>query len=232
MSYKNFSVASKSSKSVLGPAFSSCMIYTPFLEIPRYLEIPLVDLCETSHKQKTRRQSIGSLKHSQIKCRWGQKFNLELRQLWWHCHVKFIPMAQKIIFKDGRCTYKLDAWSSHIFSSECDKILSCAIFRVKYIHNYAWIVIHLCHLLILLCQYLFSFFRCHVSCIDKSLFLSNAHFHVKLRAFLYIKKEQVRFWSLSRSREVWDYLRFHKWNGGEQPLFHQVFASFFSSVES
>ena len=154
MSSKNFSVASKSSKSVLGPAFSSCMIYTPFVEIPRYLEIPLVDLCETSHKQKTRRQSIGRV--------WGQKFNLELRQLWWHCHVKFIPIAQKIIFKDGRCTYKLDAWSSHIFSSECDKILSCTIFRVKYIHNYAWIVIHLCHLLILLCQYLF--FCVSVSC--------------------------------------------------------------------
>ena len=35
-------------------------------------------------------------------------------------------------FKDGRCTYK-NARSSHIFSSECEKILSCTIFRVKYI---------------------------------------------------------------------------------------------------
>ena len=35
-------------------------------------------------------------------------------------------------FKDGRYTYK-NARSSHIFSSECDKILSCTIFRVKYI---------------------------------------------------------------------------------------------------
>ena len=95
-------------------------------------------------------------------------------------------------FKDGRCTYKLDAWSSHNVS-ECDNILSCTIFRVKYIHNYAWIVIHLCHFLKLLCQYLFCVCRCHVSRIDKSLFLSNAHFNVKLRAFLYIKKEQIRF---------------------------------------
>ena len=31
------------------PVFSSCLIYTVPLEIRRYLEIPLVEFCETSH---------------------------------------------------------------------------------------------------------------------------------------------------------------------------------------
>ena len=31
------------------PAFSSCITYTLFVEIPRYLKIPLIDFCETPH---------------------------------------------------------------------------------------------------------------------------------------------------------------------------------------
>ena len=33
---------------VLSPVFSSCIIYTLFIEIPRYLEIPLIDFFENS----------------------------------------------------------------------------------------------------------------------------------------------------------------------------------------
>ena len=32
-------------------AFSSCIIYTLFVEIQRYLEIPLIDFCETVHNR-------------------------------------------------------------------------------------------------------------------------------------------------------------------------------------
>ena len=47
--------------------------------------------------QETSTQSIGSVKHFQRKCRQGQKFDLEPKLLWRHCHVIFIPIAQKII---------------------------------------------------------------------------------------------------------------------------------------
>ena len=47
--------------------------------------------------QKTSTQSIGSVKHFQRKCRKGQKFDLELKLLWRHCHAIFIPIAQKLI---------------------------------------------------------------------------------------------------------------------------------------
>ena len=59
-------------------------------------------------------------------------------------------------FKDGRCTYKRDAWSSHIFASECDKILSCTIFRFKYI-----IMLGLLHIYVI-CSYFYvnTFFVC------------------------------------------------------------------------
>ena len=40
--------------SALSPAFSSCIIYTHFVEIQRYLEIPPIDFCATS---RYRRQS-------------------------------------------------------------------------------------------------------------------------------------------------------------------------------
>ena len=38
--------------SALSPVFSSCIIYALFVEIPRYLEIPLTDSCETSHNRR------------------------------------------------------------------------------------------------------------------------------------------------------------------------------------
>ena len=38
--------------SALRPAFSSCMIYTLFVENQRYLEIPLIDFCKTSLKRR------------------------------------------------------------------------------------------------------------------------------------------------------------------------------------
>ena len=38
--------------SVLIPVFGSCIIHTLFVEIPRYLEIPLIDFCETSHNRR------------------------------------------------------------------------------------------------------------------------------------------------------------------------------------
>ena len=59
-------------------------------------------------------------------------------------------------FKDGRCTYKLDAWSSHIFSSECDKILSGTIFRAKYIIMLGLLYIYV------ICSYFYvnTFFVC------------------------------------------------------------------------
>ena len=41
--------------SALSPVFSSCIIYTLFGEISRYLQIPLTDFCDTSH---SRRQAL------------------------------------------------------------------------------------------------------------------------------------------------------------------------------
>ena len=38
--------------SALSPAFSSCKMYTLFVEIQRYLEIPRIDFCETSHSRR------------------------------------------------------------------------------------------------------------------------------------------------------------------------------------
>ena len=44
----------KSSKlSALSPVFSACIIYTVFIEIPRYnLKIPRTDFCETLHSRR------------------------------------------------------------------------------------------------------------------------------------------------------------------------------------
>ena len=51
MSDKNFfvSIQKVANLSVSSPAFRSCVIYTLLVEIARYLEIPLIDFCETSH---------------------------------------------------------------------------------------------------------------------------------------------------------------------------------------
>ena len=38
--------------SALSPVFSSCIIFAHFGEIPRYLEIPPIDFCETSHNRR------------------------------------------------------------------------------------------------------------------------------------------------------------------------------------
>ena len=38
--------------SVLSPVFSACITYTLFIEIPRYLEIPLRDFFETPHSRR------------------------------------------------------------------------------------------------------------------------------------------------------------------------------------
>ena len=38
--------------SALSPDFSSCIIYTLFVEIARYLEIPHLDICETAHNRR------------------------------------------------------------------------------------------------------------------------------------------------------------------------------------
>ena len=54
MSDKNFfvSIQKVANLSVSSPAFRSCVIYTVLVEIARYLEIPLIDFCETSHNRK------------------------------------------------------------------------------------------------------------------------------------------------------------------------------------
>ena len=54
MSDKNFFVSTQkvANLSVSSPAFRSCVIYTLLVEIARYLEIPLIDFCETSHNSK------------------------------------------------------------------------------------------------------------------------------------------------------------------------------------
>ena len=52
MSDKNFRKHPKEANlSVLSPDFSSCIIYALFVEIPRYLEVPVIDFCETLHKK-------------------------------------------------------------------------------------------------------------------------------------------------------------------------------------
>ena len=48
-------------------------------------------------QQKTFIQGIRSVKHFKRKCRIGLKFDLELKPLWRHCQVTFIPIAQKLI---------------------------------------------------------------------------------------------------------------------------------------
>ena len=45
-------------------------------------------------QQKTFIQRIRSAKHFKRKCRTGLKFDLELKPLWRHCHVTFIPITQ------------------------------------------------------------------------------------------------------------------------------------------
>ena len=54
MSDKNFfvSIQKVANLFVSSPAFRSCVIYTLFEEIARYLEIPLIDFCETSHNRR------------------------------------------------------------------------------------------------------------------------------------------------------------------------------------
>ena len=37
---------------ILSPVFSSHINYTLFVEIPRYLEVPLIDFCKTSHSRR------------------------------------------------------------------------------------------------------------------------------------------------------------------------------------
>ena len=131
----------------LSPAFSSCIIYTLLVEIQRNFEIPLVDFCETSHN----RRRGPKVAHFQRKCRQRQKFDLELKPLWCHFHVIFIPIIQKIIsqvyvyyicynvftikitlvkykrFKDGRCTSK-NIGSSYL---KCQMYLSlCCLFAM------------------------------------------------------------------------------------------------------
>ena len=49
---KAFRKHSKSSRSILSTAFSSSIICTLFVEIPRYLEIPLTDFFETSQNRR------------------------------------------------------------------------------------------------------------------------------------------------------------------------------------
>ena len=49
---KAFRKHSKSSRSILSTAFSSSIIYTLFVEIPRYLEIPLTDFFGTSQNRR------------------------------------------------------------------------------------------------------------------------------------------------------------------------------------
>ena len=46
--------------------------------------------------QKASTQSMLNVKHFQRKCGQGLKFDLELRQMWRHCHVMFSPIAKNI----------------------------------------------------------------------------------------------------------------------------------------
>ena len=51
-------------------SLNTCIIYTLSVKISRYLKIPLVDLCKTSHMQQdTIIQTIRNIKHYKRKCR-------------------------------------------------------------------------------------------------------------------------------------------------------------------
>ena len=85
--------------SALSPVFSECIIYNFFYRNSKISRNSSYGFLWNVPQQKTFIQRIGSVKHFKKKCQTELKFDLELQLLWRHCHVAFIPIAQKIIPK-------------------------------------------------------------------------------------------------------------------------------------
>ena len=84
----------KSSKFVwVSPVFSSCKMYTLFVEIQRYLEIPRIHFCETSHS-KRQAPKVSVVKAFPKKMLIRAEIQFELNLLWCCCQVIFIANEQ------------------------------------------------------------------------------------------------------------------------------------------
>ena len=67
--------------SALSPVFISCIIYALFVEIPSYIEIPLIDFCETLHNRRQAPKVMVVYSISKEKADRGWNSNLGLKLL-------------------------------------------------------------------------------------------------------------------------------------------------------